>query len=154
MALDREQHVAETAEHMTADRLALKRAGNRPHLALVGGNTEVVRPEPDQALGKSGLGRERGVEARLRFRQISLLRRDADGRPRASVAIAVRVFRLSVFRLRIVRLRLFGLGVLRPGVLGLRFLGLSVLGLSVLLFYVVLPAGFAAHLAPRLLELD
>ncbi len=34
MALDRQQHVAETAEHMRADRLALERAGDRPYPPL------------------------------------------------------------------------------------------------------------------------
>ena len=53
MALDREQHVAEAAEHMRADRLALERAGDRPHAGLVGRHAEMVRPEPDQPLDEA-----------------------------------------------------------------------------------------------------
>ena len=132
MALDREQHVAEAAEHMGADRLALERAGDRPHLRLVGGDAEMVRPEPDEPLDKSDLGRERGVEPRLGFGEVELLRRDADGRTlprrpllsRSSAALFARV-------------------------LGLRVLLLRGFGLCV-----VLAAGLTAHLALRLAELD
>ena len=65
MAFDREQHVAEAAEHMRADRLALVAAGHR--LNLVGRDAEMVRPEPHQPLGKADLGADRGVDARLRL---------------------------------------------------------------------------------------
>ena len=41
----------------------------------------MVRPEPDQALGEADVGGERGIEPRLGFGEIELLRRDADGRP-------------------------------------------------------------------------
>jgi len=51
MLLHRLEHVAEAAEHMRADRLALERA--RPHPgqpALVGGDAKMVGPEHHEAL--------------------------------------------------------------------------------------------------------
>jgi hypothetical protein len=42
-------------------------AANLDHIALVGGNTKMVRPEPDQPLDKADLGAERGVETRCGF---------------------------------------------------------------------------------------
>ena len=81
MALDRQQHVGEAAEHM---RRGSPRARSAPAIGarhLVGGDAEMVRPEPDQPLDEADLGRERGVDARLGLVEVELLRRDADGRP-------------------------------------------------------------------------
>ena len=75
MAFDREQHVAEAAERMGADRFALVGAANLAHVALVGRHAEMVRPEPHQPLPEADLGAERRVDARLGLAQIDLLRR-------------------------------------------------------------------------------
>ena len=74
MRLDREQHVGELPEHMRADRLALIGAADRPRRPLVGGNAEMVRPEPDQPLGEADIGVERGIVAGLGLGEINLLR--------------------------------------------------------------------------------
>ncbi len=50
---------------MGADRLALVGAADRAHMALVGRDAEMVRPEPDQPLDEADLGGERGIDARL-----------------------------------------------------------------------------------------
>ncbi len=65
MAFDRLQQIGEAAEHMGANRLALIRA--RHPNDLVGGNAEMVRPEPHQPLDKADLGAGSGIEARLRL---------------------------------------------------------------------------------------
>ena len=67
MAGRRQQHVGEAAEHVRADRLALVAAGHAHR--RVGRDAEMVRPEPDQPLDESDLGRDRGIEPRLRFAQ-------------------------------------------------------------------------------------
>src|SRR5262249_38638047 len=72
--LDCEQHVAETAEHMRADRLALVGAADLTHVALVRRHTEMVRPEPHQSLDEADLGAERGGEPRFGLVEIDLLR--------------------------------------------------------------------------------
>jgi hypothetical protein len=74
MGFGRQQHVAETAEHMGADRLALIGAADRPHTALVSRHAEMVRPEPDQPLDKADLGTDRGVKASFGLVEIKLLR--------------------------------------------------------------------------------
>ena len=68
MLLDRLQHVAETAEHMGPDRLALERAGPDPRqLALVGGDAEMIGPEHHQPLDESAIGDHRALQPRQRF---------------------------------------------------------------------------------------
>src|SRR5262249_9844238 len=69
-----EQHVAEAAEHVRADDLAFVGAANLAHIALVRRDAEMVRPEPDEPLEKADLGAERGIDTRLGFREINLLR--------------------------------------------------------------------------------
>ncbi len=80
MALGGKQHVAEAAERMGADRLTLITAGHG--LNLVRRDTEMVRPEPDQPLGKADLGCDGGLDACRRFLQEQLLRQRGLGWPR------------------------------------------------------------------------
>ena len=84
MRLDREQHVGEGAGNMRPDRFAFESAAQRAHRTFIGRHAEMVRPEPDQPLGETGLRSERGVEARFGLFQINLLRH------------AGRLFRLGV----------------------------------------------------------
>ena len=72
MAFDRLQQIGEAAEHMRTDRLALIGAGHADD--LVGGNAEMVRPEPHQPLDKADIGIGGGVEARFGLVQEELLR--------------------------------------------------------------------------------
>ena len=65
MSLDGAQHVAEAAKRMGADSLALVSPGHG--LNLVRRDAEMVRPEPNQPLGKSDLGRDRRLDARRRL---------------------------------------------------------------------------------------
>jgi hypothetical protein len=74
VALDRLQQIGEAAEHMRSNRLALVGAAHRTHRALVGGDAEMVRPEPYQPLDEAEVGTERGVDARLSLLEIDLLR--------------------------------------------------------------------------------
>jgi hypothetical protein len=74
MLLDRLQHVAETPEHIRADRLALERAGPHPRRpALVGGDAEMIRPERHQPLGKSAIGNHAPLQPRQRLGTKGLL---------------------------------------------------------------------------------
>ncbi len=57
----------------------------------------MVRPEPDQPLGKADLGRQRRIEARLGLVEIDLLRSGADRRPRTPLRIGLGI----VLRLRV-----------------------------------------------------
>ena len=84
MALDRQQHVGEAAEHMRADRLALVGAGHAAD--LVRRDAEMVGPEPDQPLGEADLGAERGLDAGLGLVEIDLLPRI--GRSASAAAFA------------------------------------------------------------------
>jgi len=70
MAFDGEQHVGKAAEHVRADRLALIGAGHAPD--LVGGDAEMVGPEPDQPLGESDGRAKRSFHAQLRLVEIDL----------------------------------------------------------------------------------
>ncbi len=79
MGLDRQQHVGEAAEHVRADRLALVGAADRTHAALVGGDAEMIRPEPDEPFGEADVGAERGMNARLGLVEIDLLRHGGTG---------------------------------------------------------------------------
>ncbi len=74
MGFGGQQHVAEAAEHVRADDLAFIGAANLAHVALVRRHAEMVRPEPDEPLEEADLGAERGLDARLGFREINLLR--------------------------------------------------------------------------------
>ena len=65
MALGRQQQVGEAAEHVRADRLALKAAGGRRDLG--GGDAEMIGPEPDKALDKTDLSIERRLQPRPRL---------------------------------------------------------------------------------------
>ena len=74
MALDGEQHVGETAEHVRANRLAFERTdGDPPELALAGRDAEMVRPEGDETFdetepafdGASDAGQGLGAKHRL-----------------------------------------------------------------------------------------
>src|SRR5207245_11124411 len=49
-------------------------AANLAHIALVRRDAEMVRPEPDEPLDKPDLGAERGIDPRLGFGKINLLR--------------------------------------------------------------------------------
>ena len=80
MPLGGEQHVAEAAERMGADRLALVTAGHR--LNLVRRNAEMVRPEPHQPLRKTDFGRDGGLDTCRRLLQEQLLRQRRLGWPR------------------------------------------------------------------------
>jgi hypothetical protein len=80
MGFDRQQHVAEAAEHVGADHFALVGAANLAHIALVRRHAEMVRPEPDQPFDKTDFGRERSVDARLGLGKIDLLRQTGTGR--------------------------------------------------------------------------
>ena len=81
MLFDRLQHVAEAAEHMRPDRLALERAGPHPRQrTLVGGNAEMVGPEHHQPLDESAIGDHRALQPRQRLGAIGLL--DDVERPR------------------------------------------------------------------------
>ena len=63
--LDGLQHVAEAAEHVRADRLALEAAGHDPHGgALAGRDAEMVGPELHQPLDERCVGRCRMADAR------------------------------------------------------------------------------------------
>ena len=74
MRLDRDQHVGEAAQDMRADRFAFESAGKRAHArALVGGNTEMVRPEPNEPLDKADLGAKRRIDPQARLFQVKLL---------------------------------------------------------------------------------
>ena len=65
MAFNRLQYVGEAAEHVRADRLALIGAGLRNN--LVGGNAEMVRPEPHQSFDITDVGADGDVVAHLGF---------------------------------------------------------------------------------------
>ena len=68
MLLDRLQHVAETPEHIGADRLALERAGPHPRRpALVGGDAEMIGPEHHQPFDESAIGDDGPLQPRQRF---------------------------------------------------------------------------------------
>ncbi len=97
MALDRLQHVGEAAEHLRADGLALEPA--RHALGHVGGDAEVVRPEPHQPFDETELGRHRGIEPRLDLLAEELDRQVGFGRPRRRRRIGAR----GVVRLRLHR---------------------------------------------------
>ncbi len=60
VALDREQHVDVAPEDVRPDRFAL--IATRHVRYPLRGHAEMVRPEPDEALGKADLGGERGIE--------------------------------------------------------------------------------------------
>ncbi len=79
MGLDRLQHVAEPAEHVRSDRFAFEGAADRPYPALVGRHAEMVRPEPDEALGETDISGKRRVDARPRVTEIKLLRDGGTG---------------------------------------------------------------------------
>src|SRR5262249_60264895 len=79
VTLDGEQHVGERANHWGADRLAFVGAAQGAHAALVGGDAEMVRPEPHQPFYQAEVGGERGVDARLRLLEIELLRNAGTG---------------------------------------------------------------------------
>src|SRR5260370_33771256 len=92
MALDREQHVGEAAQQMRANRLALIGAAQRAHAALVGGDAEMVRPEPHQPLDQTELGAERGVDEGFRLLVLELLR---TARPRIALWLWRGLFRYA-----------------------------------------------------------
>src|SRR5262249_21163694 len=69
----------EAAEHVGANSLAFVGAANLAHVALVGRDAEMVRPEPDEPLDEADLGIERGSDARLGFGEINLLRHAGTG---------------------------------------------------------------------------
>ena len=62
-----EQQVGEVAEHVRADRFALKAAGNAEHRDLVYRDGEVVRPEIREVLDERPLARERLTDAGRRL---------------------------------------------------------------------------------------
>src|SRR5664279_5164085 len=74
MRLGRDQHVGEFSEHVRADGLALVSTAQRPGRAFVGGNAEMVRPEPHQSLDQPNIGIDRNVVASLGLGEIDLLR--------------------------------------------------------------------------------
>ena len=72
MALHREQHVRELAQHMRADRLVLESPGKAERGGLVDRYGEMVRPESDEPIHERRLaGNECGV-ARARSGQIGI----------------------------------------------------------------------------------
>ena len=80
MRLDRDQHVGKPAQDVRADRLAFERAGKRAHeRALVGGNAEMVRPEPHQPLDEADLGAEGGVDPGARLIEVESLGNAGNG---------------------------------------------------------------------------
>ena len=85
MAFDRSQQIGEAAEHMRADRLALIGAGHAHD--FVGGNAEMVRPEPDQPFDKADIGIGRGVEAQLSLRLRQAVAATAAGAVPARLAL-------------------------------------------------------------------
>ena len=72
MAFNRLQQIGKAAEHMGTDRFPLIRPGHCNN--LVGGNAEMIRPEPNQPLDKADLGIGGGVESRFCLVQQKLLR--------------------------------------------------------------------------------
>jgi hypothetical protein len=66
--------IAEAPEHVGADDFAFVSTANLAHIALVRRYAEMVRPEPDEPLDKADLGPQRGIDARLGFGEINLLR--------------------------------------------------------------------------------
>ena len=79
MGFDRQQHVAEAPEHMRPDRFALIGTADLAHIALVRRHAKMIGPEPDQPFDEADLGAERGIEARLGFIEINLLRHAGTG---------------------------------------------------------------------------
>src|SRR5262245_45803717 len=74
MRFDRHEHVAESSKHMRANGFPLIGAADRAYAALVGGDTEMIGPEPDQPLNESDFRAPCGMDARLGLAQIKLLR--------------------------------------------------------------------------------
>ena len=74
MALRGQQHLGEAAGDMGTDGLAFIGPDHRPQRPLVGGNAEMVRPEPRQPFGKADVRGERGIEPCPRLAQEDLLR--------------------------------------------------------------------------------
>ena len=70
VALDREQHVDIAPEDVRPDCLAFIAARHVGH--LVRGHAEMVRPEPDEALGEADLGGQGGIELGLDLLQNDL----------------------------------------------------------------------------------
>ena len=74
MLLHRFEHVAEAAEHIWPDRLALERAGPHPRdAALVGGDAKVVGPEHHEALDQPAIGDHGALQPRQRLGAVGFL---------------------------------------------------------------------------------
>ena len=71
--LDREQQLAEVAEHVRPDGLALEAAGEAAEQLLVDRDREVIGPELRQPLEERPLGRDRGGQPRGRFGNVDWL---------------------------------------------------------------------------------
>jgi hypothetical protein len=71
MALGGEKHVPKPAEHVRPDCLTLVGAGHAAD--LVGGDAEMIRPEPDEPLDETNIGVERGIDAGVDLLEVELL---------------------------------------------------------------------------------